>query len=72
MALLQLLAAEMAGLSRLVFHTVRRAGTTDFQRALALHEAIGGEALGRGGEAVERLIDDIVGRGFRWGESDGN
>jgi len=72
MALLQVVAAQMAGLSRLVFHTVDRAGTEDFRRALALHEAIGGGAGGRGAAALERLIDDIVGQGFRWVESDGN
>jgi hypothetical protein len=72
MALLQLLAARMAGLARLVFHTVHPAGTREFQRALALHDAVGGRVAGGGAAAVDRLIDDIVGRGFSWGESDGN
>jgi hypothetical protein len=72
MALLQLVAARVAGLSRLVFHTVHRAGTTDFERALALYEAAGGAAAGRDAAAAQRLIDDLVGQGFRWGESDGN
>jgi hypothetical protein len=72
MALLQLVAAQMAGLSRLVFHTVRPAGTMELERALALYEAAGGSAAGRGPGAVDRLIDEIVGLGFRWGESDGN
>jgi hypothetical protein len=68
MALLQLAAAQMAGLSRLVFHTIDGAGTKELQRALALREAV----AGGGAAAVDRLIDDIVGQGFRWGESDGN
>jgi hypothetical protein len=72
MALLQIMAAHMAGLSRLVFHTVDRAGTNEFYRALELHDAVGGGAAGRGAAAVNRLINDIAGRGFRWGESDGN
>jgi hypothetical protein len=70
MALLQLVAARMAGLSRLVFHTVDPTGTKELQRALALHEAVGG--AGRGTAAADRLIDDIAGLGLRWGESDGN
>jgi hypothetical protein len=65
MAFLQVVAAQMAGLSRLVFHTVDRGGTEELHRALALYEAVGDLA-------IDRLIDDIVGRGFRWGESDGN
>ncbi|HEY7375203.1 MAG TPA: hypothetical protein VIF57_23780 [Polyangia bacterium] len=68
MPLLQLVAAQMAGLSRLVFHTVDRDGTRDFRGALALHEALGGAGAG----AIDRLIDELVARGFRWGESDGN
>jgi hypothetical protein len=68
MALLQLVAAQMAGLPRLVFHTVDRAGAEEFARARAMHESVGRNGIG----AVERLIDDIVARGFRWGESDGN
>jgi hypothetical protein len=72
MALLQLMAAQMAGLSRLVFHTIDRAGTKELQRALALLEAVNGAAAGRGPVALARLIDDLVAQGFRWGESDGN
>jgi len=72
MPMLQLVAAQMAGLSRLVFHTADGAGTKDFRQALALHEALGGGVAGRDADAVSRLIDDIVGQGFRWGESDGN
>jgi hypothetical protein len=72
MALLQIVAAQMAGLSRLVFHTVDRAGTKELERALALHQAVGGVGAGRGAGAVQRLVDDLVERGFRWGESDGN
>jgi hypothetical protein len=72
MALLQLVAAQLAGLSRLVFHTVGRAGTKEFNRALAIHESVAGACAGGGVAALDRLIDDIVGHGFRWGESDGN
>ena len=72
MALLQLVAAQMAGLSRLVFHTVHRAGTKEFGRALALHQALETGVAGRGAAAIDRLLDEIVARGFRWGESDGN
>jgi hypothetical protein len=72
MALLQLVAAQMAGLSRLVFHAANRAGSKEFDRALALYQAIGSGVAGGGAAAIERLIDDVVGQGFCWGESDGN
>jgi hypothetical protein len=72
MALLQLLAARLAGLARLVFHTADAPGTAIFRRALALHDSVGSYA-DRGDSAdLGRLVDEIVARGFRWGESDGN
>jgi hypothetical protein len=70
MPLLQLVAARVAGLARLVFHTGDAAGTAQFRGALALHDALPDYAGGPA--AVARLVDDLVARGFRWGESDGN
>jgi hypothetical protein len=72
MALLQLVAARLAGLSRLVFHTADPAGTAIFRRALALHDSVGDYAAAGDAAAIGRLVDDLVAHGFRWGESDGN
>ncbi len=65
MALLQAIAAAMAGVDRLVFHTFDRAGT----RALAQSRKT---LAGTGEIETDRLIDRIVDLGFRWGVSDGN
>ncbi len=69
MALLQLLAARLAGIRRLVFHTVNRDGlatVADAERRL--NEMIGGRR--------EMPLDDLFARieaaGFEWGVSDGN
>jgi hypothetical protein len=66
MTLVQLAAAQRAGLARLVFHTADRTGTADFERALALHDATAAAA------DLEGVAEQLFDRGFRWGEPDGN
>ena len=68
MALLQVVAARMAGLERLVFHTGAPGGDAP------IAEALGRIAVLTGGEpvATEDLLKSIDGQGFRWGVSDGN
>ncbi|MGA2248742.1 MAG: hypothetical protein ABSH48_27625 [Verrucomicrobiota bacterium] len=79
-ALLQILAARLARLDRLVFHTVNETGTTAYKQAQSI---INDKLLSAG--LIQRLvrvvpkekelawvlaqIDQI---GFQWGESDGN
>ena len=68
MALLQVLAAWMAGLERLPFHTGSPGGEAPLADALDLIAA-----LTRGTPvATEDVLAAIDGQGFRWGVSDGN
>lgn len=66
MALMQLLAARMAGLDRLVFHS--RGGADHVRRAEAL---LAGLPMAPG-TRLETLIDAVHAHGFVWGVSDGN
>lgn len=70
MALLQLLAARLAGIDRVVFHTFDRQGSyafADAQRTLARELDASTEPI-----TLPGMIDRIVAMGFRWGVSDGN
>jgi len=69
MAILQILAAGMAGLDRLVFHTF------DAQGKKVLAEArrrMDSELAGDVTLNTPQLIDSIFAMGFEWGDSDGN
>jgi hypothetical protein len=69
MASLQVLAARMAGLDRLVFHMGAPGGRGPLDEALRLtREDLGADSAGTTGELIAR-IDSI---GFKWGVSDGN
>lgn len=67
MGTLQLIAARMAGVEGVVFHAGDKEGLGQYREA----QRVEGEVLkeGRGTEAV---VERLVGRGFRWGVSDGN
>lgn len=69
MAALQILAAEMAGLERVVFHTGEAAGAAAINDAKQLFEPdrITGSPM-----AAHDLIELIDAIGFEWGVSDGN
>jgi len=70
MAMLQILAGQMAGLHRLVFHTFNARGSAVLEKALDTVEselATDGSLLN-----VETMIDQIEAMGFEWGVSDGN
>ncbi len=68
MALLQVLAARMAGLERLVFHSGAPGGDAPIVEALGLIAALtGGELM-----ATKDLLAVIDVHGFCWGVSDGN
>ncbi len=68
MALLQVVAAAMAGLRRLVFHTGSAGGESPLAEATAVLE----ELAGTQPIETQALLDAIHARGFRWGTSDGN
>ncbi|HEY5484910.1 MAG TPA: hypothetical protein VIK31_14070 [Propionibacteriaceae bacterium] len=68
MALLQVVAAGMAGLDRLAFHMGGMGGDAPLDTALGIvDDLLGGEPL-----MTRALIDELVGMGFAWGVSDGN
>lgn len=66
MTTLQAVAAQMAGLERLVVHTGDPSGAWSVAAARDVLEGVGG-AL-----PVQDLIAQLVSMGFRWGVSDGN
>lgn len=68
MTLLQVVAAQLAGVSTLVFHTVTPAGRAEYDVALeTLRRTFGDEALD-----TAEFVTRVAAMGFRWGTSDGN
>ena len=69
MAIMQVVAARTAGVSRLVFHTVDDRGADDFETALALP----GLAAFTDSEAInpEAFLDFCDKQRFQWGISNG-
>ena len=72
MALLQLVAARLAGLARVVFHTADARARPSSAARLRCTIRPGDTPIAVTPPALGRLVDDLVARGFRWGESDGN
>jgi len=70
MTMLQILAARLAGLDRLAFHTVDEAGTDAYEEAHAILEEDFGALVGS--IQTDSLIDKTEAMGFEWGLSDGN
>lgn len=70
MALLQLLAARLSQIDRLVFHTSDAAGSSDLAKARRIleHDLLSDAPS----VPVSDLIDAIVEMKFQWGVSDGN
>jgi Poly (ADP-ribose) glycohydrolase (PARG) len=69
MALLQVVAARMAGLDRLAFHTGAPGGRGPLDEALRL---VGKEAAAGTSSTTADLIVRMEAMGFEWGVSDGN
>jgi len=70
MTLLQLVAAVLSGVDRLVFHTVTLSGVAPFKEAREMLE----REFSSGGQRVQlvELLSRIQSKGFEWGVSDGN
>jgi hypothetical protein len=69
MALIQILAARLASVDRLIFHAVDPSGVETFRRAeQTLAELLKSNAGGR----LRELKQRIAGRNYRWGTSDEN
>ena len=71
MALLQVAAARLAGVSRLVFHSIDRGGTNEFRGAVATLDELAGSGGPRPAQ-IEQLVDRVVDRRYLWGQTDGN
>ncbi len=69
MTALQILAAEMAGLERVVFHTCNASGVAAIDEAKRLFEV---GPIAASPMATRELIERISAIGFEWGVSDGN
>lgn len=69
MAMLQILAAEISGVERLVFHTGGPGGSDNLNAAIDL---ISGKLTTARVVETLTLIDQVSGLGFAWGISDGN
>lgn len=66
---LQIIAAHLAGLDRLMFHAHSRSGVEQFEAARCLVD----ELLSRDPPRSSRqIIADLVEMNFQWGQSDGN
>jgi hypothetical protein len=68
MVVLQLVAAHLAGLSRLVFHTVDHGGLAEYEVASDCLRTL----LARVDTSLAAMIARMVELGFSWGVSDGN
>jgi len=68
MALLQVVAGQMAGVERLVFHTFDADGSDAFDAALGWVD----EVLSEPSMETRTLMDRVAAEGFEWGVSDGN
>lgn len=68
MSLLQVLAAGMAGVGRLVFHTTSVEGAEPFDEAMRI---IAEKLAPAGEQSAPELLDAVVALGFKWGMSDG-
>ena len=68
MALLQLLAARLAQINKLIFHTTDEPGS----QALATAQTILDRDLAIADANLTQIIDKIYSMSFKWGFSDGN
>ena len=65
MAVLQILAPDLAGVDELVFYMGRSGGPAEFARALELREELVPE------RRLAGVVDRVLARGYEWGEGNG-
>lgn len=68
MTLLQILAARLAGIDRLVFHVADDAGLAAYAAGVADFEHV----LGAPGEPLAEMLERVADLDYQWGTSDGN
>lgn len=69
MALIQLIAADLAGVDRVVFHAFDDDGVEQVKRAERHLDRLRIESVG---ETLDTLVDHLTALGFRWSAGDGN
>lgn len=67
MLILQMVAARLAGIDQIIFHTGDGSGSLPFRESYEIFRRIPRENL-----SVNQVIDLVAGYHFEWGESDGN
>lgn len=67
MLLLQMVAARLAGIDQITFHTGDGSGSLPFQESHEIYQRIQMEKL-----PIDQVIDLVAGYHFEWGETDGN
>lgn len=67
MLLLQMIAAQLAGINQVILHTGDASGLSPFQEAHEIYQKIQASRL-----SVDQVIDLVVSHNYEWGESDGN
>jgi hypothetical protein len=67
MLMLQLLAARLAGVDRIMFYTVRPSGLSDYESALSVYREVT-----LGATELSTVLERACARKFAWGEGDGN
>jgi len=69
MAILQILAARLAGIDNLIYHTVDNSGSTAYQEGLDFFNKL----LADNPEgSVALYLHKVYERGYEWGTPDGN
>ena len=68
MTLLQMIAADMAGVSQITFHLGDKAGDAPFDEALETYQLFRNDPM----MTTDGMIKVLADRHYSWGESDGN
>lgn len=68
MVLLQILAAQLAGIDTLQFHCVTAAGMLDYESGREAYDSL----MKTPAQPLSSLLQRILDRGYVWGQSDGN
>ncbi|EAR93857.4 poly (ADP-ribose) glycohydrolase (macronuclear) [Tetrahymena thermophila SB210] len=72
-AILQILAANLAGVDKMYYHTFSQHGTDQFNIGQAIYyQIIQNLASNKGEVKISKIIEEIQKKKFVWGQSDGN
>jgi hypothetical protein len=68
MAIIQLAAAQMAGVDKLVYHTFNKEGSDGYKKGYTIYV----EEFSKKPMPTEDFINELLAKEFKWGVSDGN